>query len=142
MHIAAVVWRHYSLSSKLGRLLDRHAGIPVGRIAVLEFQMLGGKHGKQKTQSPFTIEVGGRKTPITLLNHREMGQQIARLLLSVDNWDLPKTHPRSRARGKLLGMIETLRSLLDSAAHQEHGAMAIYCYYGFERRLVFDQPSN
>lgn len=130
-----LLWSAYGVSSRIGRFVDRAHGIPLGRIALLEFEMLG----EEQAEKP----AGGGRFPLPPVSarpphrmsasqHGALGKELQAGLQQLSQpWSLPKTHRRSMCRRRLREQLGRLQSMASGYASREHGdELAHRWYYG------------
>jgi len=130
---AELVWSAYGVSSDIGRLMDRLGGIPLGRIALDEFEMLGETHPDSPTGgNRFGVlrATGRLQRALKPEQHAALGNELRSVIGELHGpWSLPKTRRRSVCRQRLRHYLEQLRAKLSGLAELEHGGELAHQWY-------------
>jgi len=127
-----LVWSAYGVDSSFGRFMDRRVGIPLGRIALAEFEMLGEEQpsGTGGVNRFGDLPVGPLTHRLTSAQHAALGRHVCLALRELARpWPMPKSHRRTRCRSKLRRHFEKLQFLASRCAVREHGDELSHRWY-------------
>jgi hypothetical protein len=128
-----LLWSAYGVSSRVGRFMDRRNGIPLGRIALDEFEMLGEEQPRgAAAENRFKLAPPTARPPhrMTANQHAALGAALrAAQRQLAEPWLMPKSHRRSVCRRRLRAQLERLQSLASGCATREHGDGLAHRWY-------------
>jgi hypothetical protein len=128
-----LLWSAYGVSSRIGRFMDRRNGIPLGRIALDEFEMLGEEQPRGAAkENRFKLAAPTAQPPrrMTANQHAALGAALRAAQRQLAGpWLLAKTHRRSVCRRRLQAQLDRLQSLASGYATREHGDDLAHGWY-------------
>ena len=132
-----LLWAHYGVSSKIGRWCDYpRGGIPLGKVALNQFVMLGEQGHPDRERYEFDRfkydkQLHRHRAPKSMSSelHAALGAELKAALSGLGQWEIAKTHRRSKARARLRNYFDRLRCLAHGLAAREHGEIAWDWYY-------------